>query len=38
MIRLTVQISHRMSDEQKDFFTSKTSNYIRMFTELAENR
>ncbi len=38
IIRLTVQISHRMSDEQKDFFISKTSDYIRMFTELAESR
>lgn len=38
IIRLTVQISHSMTDEQKDFFISKTGDYIRMFTELAENR
>ena len=38
IIRLTVQIAHSMSQQQKDFFISKTSNYIRMFTELAENR
>jgi len=38
IIRLTVQISHSMSDEQKEFFIRKTSDYIRMFTELAENR
>lgn len=38
IIRLTVQIAHSMTQDQKDFFISKTSDYIRMFTELAENR
>ena len=38
IIRLTVQVAHSMTQEQKAFFISKTSDYIRMFTELAENR
>jgi hypothetical protein len=38
MIRLTMRISHSMSDEQKQYFISKTGDYIRIFTELAENR
>lgn len=38
IVRLTVQVSHSMTTEQKDYFTSKTNNYIRMLTELAENR
>jgi len=38
IVRLTVQVSHSMTDEQKDYFTSKTNDYIRMLTELAENR
>jgi hypothetical protein len=36
--RLTVQIVHSMDKEQKQFFISKTDEYIRIFTELAENR
>ena len=38
IVRLTIRISHGMTDEQKAFFTSKTNDYIRMLTELAENR
>jgi len=38
IVRLTVQISHSMTAEQKEYFTSKTNDYIRMLTELAENR
>ena len=38
IIHLTVQISHSMSDEQKAYFIDKTNDYIRMLTELAENR
>jgi hypothetical protein len=38
IIRLTVQIAQSMSDEQKQYFSSKTADYIRIFTELAENR
>jgi hypothetical protein len=35
---LTVRISHRMTAEQKSHFINKTGEYIRIFTELAENR
>ncbi len=38
IVRLTVQISHGMTAEQKAFFINKTNDYIRMLTELAENR
>lgn len=38
IIRLTVQIAHNLSNEQKEYFISKTDDYIRMFRELAENR
>jgi hypothetical protein len=38
MIRLTVRIAHSMAGEQKQYFISKTGDYIRIFTELAENR
>jgi hypothetical protein len=38
IVRLTVQISHSMTAEQKAFFISKTNDYIHMLTELAENR
>lgn len=38
IIRLSVKISHSLSNEQKEYFISKTDDYIRMFTELAENR
>jgi hypothetical protein len=38
IIRLTVQIAHSLTNEQREFFISKTDDYIRMFTELAENR
>ena len=38
LIRLTVQIAHSLTPEQKDYFVNKTGDYIRMFTELAENR
>ena len=38
IIRLTVQIAHSLSPDQKDYFTGKTGDYIRMFIELAENR
>jgi len=35
---LTVRISRSMTDEQKAHFINKTDEYIRIFTELAENR
>jgi hypothetical protein len=35
---LTVRISHSMTAEQKSRFINKTGEYIRIFTELAENR
>jgi hypothetical protein len=38
IMHLTVQIAHSMTEDQKDFFINKTSDYIRMLTELAENR
>ena len=38
IIRLTVQIAHSLTQEQKDHFIDKTDDYIRMFIELAENR
>jgi hypothetical protein len=38
IIRLTVQIAHSLTNEQREFFVSRTDDYIRMFTELAENR
>ncbi len=36
--RLTVEITAQLTTEQKTFFKSKTDEYIRIFTELAENR
>jgi hypothetical protein len=38
IVRLTVQISHSMTEDQQVHFNSKTNDYIRMLTELAENR
>ena len=38
IVQLTVQIVHSFTPEQKVYFISKTNDYIRMFTELAENR
>lgn len=38
IVQLTVQIVHSFTPEQKDYFVSKTNDYIRMFTELSENR
>ena len=38
IVQLTVQIVHSFTPEQKDYFISKTNDYIRMFTELSENR
>lgn len=38
IVGLTVEIAQSMTQDQKDHFTSKTDDYIRMFTELAENR
>jgi hypothetical protein len=38
IVQLTVQIVHSFTPEQMDFFISKTNDYIRMFTELSENR
>ncbi len=38
IIDLTVAIADSMTRDQKAHFTSKTNDYIRMFTELAENR
>ena len=36
--QLTVQIVRSLTPEQKEYFINKTNDYIRMFTELAENR
>jgi len=38
IVQLTVQIVHRLRPDQKDYFIDKTDDYIRIFTELAENR
>lgn len=38
IIGLTVEIANSMTQDQKHHFTSKTDDYIRMFTELAGNR
>ncbi len=38
IVSLTVEIAQSMTQNQKDHFTSKTNDYIRMFIELAENR
>ena len=38
IVRLTVRISHSMTDEQREHFIDRTGHYIRIFTELAENR
>lgn len=35
---LTVLIIHSLTDDQKEYFIDKTDEYIRVFTELAENR
>ena len=35
---LTVAISNSMNEEQAGHFVDKTNDYIRMFTELSENR
>lgn len=36
--QLTLHIAHSITAEQKQYFISKTDDYIRIFTELAENR
>jgi len=36
--RLTVELSHGLSEQQKAFFISRADEYIRMLSELAENR
>jgi len=36
--RLTVQLLHGLSEQQKAFFISRTDEYIRMLSELSENR
>lgn len=36
--RLTVEVFENLTSEQKAFFIIKTNDYIRIFTELAENR
>ena len=38
MNELTVQIARSLTAEQRMYFMNKTNDYIRMFTELAENR
>lgn len=38
ILSLTVEIANSMTQDQKAFIVSKTNDYIRMFTELAENR
>ncbi len=37
-VKLTVQIVNHLSLDQKQYFIDKTNDYIRIFTELAENR
>ena len=36
--QLTMQIVRSLTPDQKEYFINKTNDYIRMFTELAENR
>jgi len=36
--RLTVKIVNQLTPNQKEYFTDKTNDYIRIITELAENR
>lgn len=38
IVRLTVDLAHSLTAKQRAFFKAKTDDYIRMFTELAENR
>lgn len=38
ILRLTVRIANSMTEEQKEIFVEKTGKYIRIFTELAEDR
>ncbi len=35
---LTMKLVHASNAEQKEYFVNKTDDYIRIFTELAENR
>jgi hypothetical protein len=35
---LTVKLVHAATADQKEHFMNKTDDYIRIFTELAENR
>ena len=35
--RLTTELARDLTAEQKQHFTDETNEYIRMFTELAEN-
>lgn len=38
MAQLTLNVIHSLMPEQKTYFISQTNNYIRIFTELSENR
>ena len=38
LARLTVQIVHNITEDQRAHFVSRTNDYSRMFTELAEGR
>ena len=38
LAQLTMQIAHGLTAEQKQYFISKTNDYIQIFTELANNR
>lgn len=38
IVRLTVQLANSMTQRQRAYFSESTDEYIRMFTELAENR
>lgn len=38
MVRLTLNVVHGLTPDQKTYFISQTNNYIRMLTELSENR
>lgn len=38
LARITLDIVRHLSQKQKDFFIDKTNEYIRIFTELSENR
>ncbi len=38
IVQLTVQLTQNISPEQKEYFMNETNDYIRIFTELAQNQ